>query len=82
MQSLKNRDLLLELERENKEKWTEEQYKKMTDEQKIRLVELVYHMNPDIKMLSESVRKIWIKILSGIYIRYLWECPIEDYNTT
>lgn len=76
-----NSELLFELDRENKEKWTEEQYSKMTDQQKVRLVELVYHMNPEVQKLSIPVRNKWIKILSGIYIRYIRKCPVEDYNT-
>jgi len=63
-----NNDILLELVRENKEKWTQEQYTSMTDQQKCRLVELVYHMNPDIKLLKPKTRDMWVKILSGIYI--------------
>lgn len=78
---MQNNELLFEIDRENKIKWTEERFRAMSEDQKVRLLELVYYMNPEIKELSPTVRDKWIKILSGVYIRYVLKCPVEDYNT-
>lgn len=78
---MQNNELLFEIDRENKIRWTEERMKTMSDDQKIRLLELVYFMNPEVRTLSPGTRDKWIKILSGVYIRYVLKCPIEDYNT-
>jgi len=55
----------------NKEEWTKKELATLSDEQKKRLGELVFHMNPEIRQLGPKSKNKWILILSGIYIRYL-----------
>ena len=78
-----NSSAIYEIVKEQKDVWTNDQLSAMTQEQKDCLTGLVRHMNPEIFTIrKDETRERWIKILSGVYLRYV-KCydQGESYNT-